>query len=41
MTRDPKRCPWCGEDCPRWGLETCPFRPRQIPREPKKETPPS
>jgi hypothetical protein len=27
-----KRCPWCGEDCPRWGRETCPFRPRQLPR---------
>ena len=26
------RCPWCGEDCPRWGRETCPFRPRQLPR---------
>lgn len=27
-----KRCPWCGESCPRWGRETCPFRPRQLPR---------
>jgi hypothetical protein len=26
------RCRWCGDDCPRWGEETCPFRPRQIPR---------
>jgi hypothetical protein len=26
-------CPWCGGDCPRWGTDTCPFRPRQIPRQ--------
>jgi len=25
-------CPWCGDDCPRWGNDTCPLRPRQIPR---------
>ena len=25
-------CPWCGDDCPRWGADTCPFRPRQLPR---------
>lgn len=25
-------CRWCGGDCPRWGTDTCPFRPRQIPR---------
>jgi len=29
-------CPWCGDDCPRWGNDTCPFRPRQIPR-PRKD----
>ena len=27
-----RRCPWCGGDCRSWGLDTCPFRPRQIPR---------
>ena len=27
------RCPWCGDDCPRWGVDVCPMRPRQIPRE--------
>ena len=26
------RCPWCGDVCPRWGNDTCPLRPRQIPR---------
>lgn len=37
MTREPSmRCPWCGESCRYWGLETCPLRPRQIPRTPKK-----
>ena len=30
------RCPWCKGDCLRWGIETCPFRPRQIPR-PRKD----
>ena len=35
--QDPKRCPWCGGDCRYWGLETCPYRPQQIPREQKKE----
>lgn len=29
-------CPWCGDDCPRWGADTCPMRPRQLPR--KEET---
>lgn len=28
-----KRCGWCGDSCPRWGADTCPFRPRQLPRE--------
>ena len=32
------RCPWCKGDCPRWGIETCPFRPRQIPRPCKDGT---
>jgi hypothetical protein len=31
-----KRCRWCGGDCLRWGEETCPFRPRQIPRDAKE-----
>ena len=26
------RCSWCGDDCPRWGSDVCPMRPRQIPR---------
>ncbi len=26
-------CPWCGDDCPRWGADTCPMRPRQLSRE--------
>ncbi len=26
-------CPWCGDNCPRWGADTCPRRPRQMPRE--------
>jgi len=26
------RCPWCGDNCPRFGLDVCPMRPRQIPR---------
>jgi len=30
------RCRWCGGDCLRWGEETCPFRPRQIPRDAKE-----
>ena len=25
-------CRWCGDDCPRWGNDVCPLRPRQIPR---------
>ena len=32
------RCPWCKGDCLRWGLETCPFRPRQIPRPRENST---
>jgi hypothetical protein len=31
------RCPFCGGDCRAWGLETCPLRPRQIPRTTTKE----
>ena len=27
-----RRCPWCGGSCRSWRLETCPLRPRQIPR---------
>ena len=26
------RCPWCGDNCPHWGNDTCPMRPRQMPR---------
>lgn len=25
-------CRWCGDDCPRWGADACPLRPRQLPR---------
>lgn len=24
-------CRWCGGDCPRWGADACPLRPRQLP----------
>lgn len=24
------RCPWCGDNCPRWGNDVCPMRPRQL-----------
>lgn len=39
MTRETSttRCPWCAEGCRYWGLETCPFRPRQMPRSPKSQ----
>jgi len=30
-------CRWCGGDCPRWGADTCPLRPRQLPREDVEE----
>lgn len=33
LSRPRIRCPWCDGDCLRWGAETCPFRPRQIPRD--------
>jgi hypothetical protein len=33
----PTRCRWCGGDCPRWGNDVCPFRPRQIPRTTTEE----
>ena len=26
------RCPWCGDNCPRFGSDVCPMRPRQMPR---------
>lgn len=29
------RCPWCGGSCRYFGLDTCPLRPRQIPRREK------
>jgi hypothetical protein len=29
------KCRWCGEDCPRWGEDVCPLRPRQLPRLPR------
>lgn len=34
IARSSAPCPWCGDDCPRWGnpFDTCPFRPRQLPR---------
>lgn len=28
-----KMCRWCGDDCPQWGNDTCPMRPRQLPRD--------
>ena len=33
------RCPWCGEDCPRWGNDVCPMRPRQLLRPSPLEKP--
>ena len=27
-----RRCRWCGDGCPSWGEDTCPLRPRQLPR---------
>lgn len=26
------RCPWCGDNCPRFGNDVCPMRPQQLPR---------
>jgi len=33
------RCPWCGDNCPRWGNDVCPMRPRQLLREDAEEKP--
>jgi hypothetical protein len=30
-------CPWCGDNCPRWGADTCPLRPRQLLRNNTEE----
>lgn len=39
LVQSPPRttCPWCGGDCPRFGADTCPMRPRQLPREGTEE----
>lgn len=29
------RCPWCGDNCPRFGSDVCPMRPQQLPRPEK------
>jgi hypothetical protein len=36
QTSPAARCRRCGGDCRRWGEDTCPFKLRQIPREPKE-----
>ena len=30
-------CRWCGDSCPRWGADACPFQPRQLLRRPDRE----
>ena len=36
----PYVCRWCGGNCPRFGNDTCPLRPRQIPRTPRPKKDP-
>jgi hypothetical protein len=33
------RCALCGGSCPRWGMETCPQRQRQMPRDDEDRSP--